>query len=58
MTEYIGEYVTATDDGSGIMEIEIVGQHLYLTRDEAYELQDAINAVITAMAFDEKAVAK
>ena len=57
MTEYIGEHVNATVDDSGArMSIMIGWDRLSLTRAEAYELQEAINAVIGAMAFDEKAV--
>ena len=53
MTEYIGEYVTATVSGSSvILAIATVGQSLFLTRDEALDLQEAINAVIGAMPVD------
>ena len=59
MTEYIGEHVDATVNDSGErMSIMIGWDRLSLTRDEAYELQSAVNAVIGAMAFDGKAAAK
>jgi hypothetical protein len=50
MTEYKGEYVDATVIASSLMMIEVDGSTLYLDRDKALDLLEAINAVLPAMA--------
>jgi hypothetical protein len=52
MNEYKGEHVTATVVASSLIVIEIDGSTLYLDRDKALDLLEAINAVIGAMAVD------
>jgi hypothetical protein len=52
MTEYKGEHVTAAVVASSLIVIEIDGSTLYLDRDKALDLLEAINAVIGAMAVD------
>jgi hypothetical protein len=56
MTEYIGEYYDAEVNGNLMTIAESDGCILHvLTRDEAYDLQEAINAVIGAMPVDIRA---
>ena len=58
MTEYIGEYYRAEVNGDLMTIVEPNECVLHvLTRDEAYELQESINAVIGAMPVDIRAKA-
>jgi len=50
MNEYKGEHVTAAVVASSLIVIEIDGSTLYLDRDKAIDLLEAINAVMPAMA--------
>ena len=53
MNRHTGAYYTATVEGSLMLVEQTEGQDmLFLTRDEALDLLEAINAVIGAMAVD------